>query len=433
MKPKLLFNFLLFFTLLLFGGGRLLATTDTVWHKESIADFNYIIFSPDDSKIAAFGKTFSSNQIAAIYNTADGSIDTILANYYRGVFNSNGSKLIMSGKFQIDVFDTQNWSKIDSFTNINRANESIDYNPVNNTIMEYDFNKGFIGIWNLDNHNLIDSIDLKADSNKINDGYVVENIFFGGIDRQYLVFDGAEVWFDIYNKQHDLPGIFIANPVTDSVIGKFEGDDKCYMSIDRRKAAQVGFHVNIFDIESGIKSDTLLINNNNVRYMSFTPDNCYLAVAYRFPYSADSSSLDIWDIQNKNIVHSYIVDPIQDFTSCAISNNSEYIVIANRADIYLFNLLTTNLTEKPKDSEEILYPNPSDKEINIDLSDLTISVNKIQILDINGNKVLESSDYSFSRENSKISIRINMLVSGTYFLNLFTGNKTITKKIIIKH
>ena len=172
---------------------------------------------------------------------------------------------------------------------------------------------------------------------------------------------------------------------------------------------------------------------NNVEYMSFTPDNRYLAVAKRYPYSADPSSIDIWDIQSKNIVHSYIVEPIQYFPCCAISNNGQYIIAANDGFVYLFNLLLTNIAKKPDDPNELIFPNPSDKEINIELSDLTESINKIQILDINGKIIKELNDSSFNQESGKINIRTNNLSSGTYFINLMTGKKVITKKIIIKH
>ncbi|WP_418603991.1 T9SS type A sorting domain-containing protein [Hwangdonia sp.] len=67
-----------------------------------------------------------------------------------------------------------------------------------------------------------------------------------------------------------------------------------------------------------------------------------------------------------------------------------------------------------------IYPNPVSQFINIKS---TIPLNIIQIYDVLGSKVLSTR---------KSKIKVNHLQSGIYLLKIFTYNKQVTKKIIIK-
>ena len=61
MKSKYTVFIAFFFTLLLFGGGRLLATTDTLWQSLYYGTTKQTQFSPDDSLLAVFETTGDYN------------------------------------------------------------------------------------------------------------------------------------------------------------------------------------------------------------------------------------------------------------------------------------------------------------------------------------------------------------------------------------
>ena len=82
------------------------------------------------------------------------------------------------------------------------------------------------------------------------------------------------------------------------------------------------------------------------------------------------------------------------------------------------------------DDEEILiYPNPTDDYINIELDHFEYKDLQIEISDING-KTIKRFDSNIEAEILKINIED--LKSGIYFLNLLENSERIlSKKIII--
>jgi sialate O-acetylesterase len=74
-----------------------------------------------------------------------------------------------------------------------------------------------------------------------------------------------------------------------------------------------------------------------------------------------------------------------------------------------------------------LYPNPTSDTINIILE--SIEETNVEIININGQRVLEYTNLT----SKEIVLNIkNILTSGFYFVKVTTGNKTQTRKLIVK-
>ncbi|MFD1161833.1 T9SS type A sorting domain-containing protein [Hwangdonia seohaensis] len=100
-------------------------------------------------------------------------------------------------------------------------------------------------------------------------------------------------------------------------------------------------------------------------------------------------------------------------------NVSNYHVSEGFIDNSLFKSLGMVDETIPRNSIKI-YPNPVSQFINIKS---TIPVNYTEVYDVLGSKILTTT---------KIKINVNHLQSGLYLLKIFSENKQVTKKIIIK-
>jgi hypothetical protein len=80
-----------------------------------------------------------------------------------------------------------------------------------------------------------------------------------------------------------------------------------------------------------------------------------------------------------------------------------------------------------KSSSFNIYPNPSNG--NITISSPGFEFNKIEVLNLNGQKVIEKTFETPVSRLSQLNINLN---SGFYILNLKNGNRKISKKLIIE-
>ncbi|MEN8928808.1 MAG: T9SS type A sorting domain-containing protein [Flavobacteriales bacterium] len=88
---------------------------------------------------------------------------------------------------------------------------------------------------------------------------------------------------------------------------------------------------------------------------------------------------------------------------------------------------TTSLGENMINIEASIYPNPSSGNFAILLNGADFSVSQLEIFDITGKQVMSSSLTS-----NKIEINTENWEKGLYFARISTGDKLITKKVIIQ-
>ena len=92
----------------------------------------------------------------------------------------------------------------------------------------------------------------------------------------------------------------------------------------------------------------------------------------------------------------------------------------------LCEIILTAVNDAKSDNHTKLYPNPATDKINISLTDSKPV--KIQVFDMSGNNVMESSTEG---TNNQISLKINDLPAGTYLLKKFDRNKYSTIKFSV--
>jgi len=86
------------------------------------------------------------------------------------------------------------------------------------------------------------------------------------------------------------------------------------------------------------------------------------------------------------------------------------------------NFETLSVGENILETVDIsIYPNPASEFINIES---TKTIDKIELYDLLGKRVLRTTETN--------QIKINHLPNGVYLLKVFSDNKSITKKIVIK-
>ncbi|HAG15109.1 MAG TPA: hypothetical protein DCG69_01095 [Bacteroidales bacterium] len=80
-----------------------------------------------------------------------------------------------------------------------------------------------------------------------------------------------------------------------------------------------------------------------------------------------------------------------------------------------------NLTSK----DLMVYPNPNDGKFYIQLKDSFVSNYKIEVFNLVGMKVLETTS-----STQKTEININLLKQGVYFVRVDDGKNIYTQKIV---
>lgn len=118
---------------------------------------------------------------------------------------------------------------------------------------------------------------------------------------------------------------------------------------------------------------------------------------------------DVWDWQS--------LGPDTTYRVVAMGQNANEVW--GEMATYTFKTLALNGIFGKDKSVFLIYPNPTSGRINIDGAE----IEKVEILNLNGAKVLES--------NSK-QMNIESLSAGQYLLRIFTQNGTSTHKIIKK-
>ncbi|MCD4736292.1 MAG: T9SS type A sorting domain-containing protein [Bacteroidales bacterium] len=145
-----------------------------------------------------------------------------------------------------------------------------------------------------------------------------------------------------------------------------------------------------------------------------------------------------WDFDNDTIVDSYEQNPThiyQDtgYYSVKLSIFGEDVLDhAIRYDYIRVDNLTSTDPGKNRDEEIFIYPNPVTDKINISFSTEPNEDINLYLYYVQGGLV---KLYNFQEENaqSPVSLPVNDLPNGVYFLKINTGEQLITKKIIINH
>jgi PKD repeat protein len=121
-------------------------------------------------------------------------------------------------------------------------------------------------------------------------------------------------------------------------------------------------------------------------------------------------------------------------TTCVLSDIFRLDGESNENDIINISVID-NSVSAIKDSEKevsmfTVYPNPNNGEFSFEIKDESI---KSKYIDINLSNVIGEVVHSAKQElvNGKVSINLNNLPKGTYFLNANTINKVYSSRVIV--
>jgi WD40 repeat protein len=161
--------------------------------------------------------------------------------------------------------------------------------------------------------------------------------------------------------------------------------------------------------------------------MKFIPNTQYLALSSN--YAPIDSLLAIVDINTGQIVaHDNFAGHFD------IDNSATHIINGISSRIRLDSIAYTSTAvhdDNPAGKINVIYPNPTDGSINIQVNEGNTSDLKIEIFDSNGNIVSRpKQDFQTDKENI-IHYNTQNLGSGVYYLRLSGGESSKTYKFII--
>jgi hypothetical protein len=95
---------------------------------------------------------------------------------------------------------------------------------------------------------------------------------------------------------------------------------------------------------------------------------------------------------------------------------------------YCINIATVNveLANGTNLNAVKIYPNPSNHFIYVDLSDLTVDINELVVMDITG-KIIETVAVGM---NTMLEINLDNYANGVYHIRIGTGTNSIVKQFV---
>jgi WD40 repeat protein len=404
---------------------------DLLWYK-NIPNTTYIYtvkFSNNSKMILC--ETDGTNKI---YSSTNGELlfDSVPANYFAN-FSLDDSHLIVPKDNKIIYFNLST-KKDDSYFEISK-------DTINSLILSKDqkygiatFRNGF-KIWDLVSGKIIRTKMITKDSASMESyygihGFIPEqnivlfsetNKYFNGIDPKgnikykyhkkmnlfdFTILDSIR---NIYDKIEDWDNFQYVNIYSLSNLGQYI----CYSYIGTDM-------IEIYEFPTmKLISKFNLFATYSIRDLKFSSDDKYLIVAQ----GSSGDNLTQWEVETGKLVNQR--GPAS-YNTLDLSPNDRYIATSGGNTLVSLRIPTTDITN-PKENQEILYPNPTNGFVNIKvpiLAELKITVNN-EIGDI----VLIPK--FIQTDPNTISIDLNRLVNGIYFLNLTANNFNQTYKVII--
>ena len=451
MKPKLLLTFFLFFTLLLFGGGRATATTDTLWKTLGYRPNNFS-FSPDDSLFVIFDDTGYSQRLA-ITNSYSGTIDTIIKTpntkneiaKLSGTYSNDGTKLFCGGKRDIEVYNTATWEKLTYFEQQYLDSSSSEQQTINNIQTSKDGKKIIAAIstlldindayriWDIETGKIDSTFNLPKysfDGKPIN---LLNHIYFGGENDEYFLTDG--IGGITYPKPESFAAVAIYDRYADTVIFSFYNSRLLAISPDRTKFVfgTPNDSIAIYDLLTKTYENFIVpsFGWSTINDISISSDNKYMAIAY----SINTLGIEVYDIQNKTLLKTILSQPILVYAKLALFSPQNNYLAGYIGYTYMFSKeIITDIAKRDDDTPVLqLYPNPSGNTVNFGINLPNAEKLTIKICDENGNDVKQLEDREFNTGNYIYNLSTDDLTSGMYIITLKSNSNVYTKKFIVKH
>ncbi|MBW7867409.1 MAG: T9SS type A sorting domain-containing protein [Brumimicrobium sp.] len=138
----------------------------------------------------------------------------------------------------------------------------------------------------------------------------------------------------------------------------------------------------------------------------------------------DNAEMDFIDLDR--YVYSYEGNRIKKMTSERWNGTTWKSYFGDDQTVFYYDGNTTGIDELSK-NEFTVYPNPATDNIQIKMDNNMIS--RVEILDLNGRVVFNNQT---PIKASSMTIPVNQLEDGTYFVKVQSGDQIGTKKIIVR-
>ncbi len=272
--------------------------------------------------------------------------------------------------------------------------------------------------------------DNMADYNGLPGNWFVANFANSGADSLEVVAMSSS-WLSNFangNRNHmQLPGLYIAD--TNAVLSWRSAPALGALYMDGYTVIASTDSLCLYYVGGGCPYDTLLhfaqnINNNETQFSSGIQHQTFdlnvainITTSTQYPGLLTPSQVSLRDYAGQRIFINFLHN----------SDDDNYIAID---DILIKGTkVITDIEEVGSTSEETfkLYPNPSNKEINLDLSTLKSSVQNIRIYSSLGQEVLSVISNNYNKTET---IDISTLNKGIYFVNILTDNGLLSSQFV---
>jgi hypothetical protein len=159
-----------------------------------------------------------------------------------------------------------------------------------------------------------------------------------------------------------------------------------------------------------------------------------LAFSRNDSFVVDASNLTkIWNIQEKTLVHTYNF-PYQGYANLDVSSDNMKIIAPNNMITTMLRARWTPVTSTEEENDDIeaifISPNPANNELKINLDKSYNKYYKIQIFNLEGEKVKELEKDKITSNNQTV-IDCSDLSSGVYYIRFESNKISKVLKVII--
>lgn len=98
-------------------------------------------------------------------------------------------------------------------------------------------------------------------------------------------------------------------------------------------------------------------------------------------------------------------------------------------DLNITRSVLSGIENEESDAQILMYPNPADVFVTIDLQQFTGKVNQIDLWDVNGNQLYSEK---VAQNKHTVMLPLNGISSGVYMIRIYTDKEIITKKLVVE-
>jgi len=388
---------------------------DTVWTNKTdeMQGFSSVQFIKNDEIIVA------QSGYTIFYDAIDGKeIYRLLGGNAPVFFNEDKNFLrLNNGRKIVEIFDTETYQIIGELESDDLSVGSLKISKDENLLIGVVTNG--LRVWDMNTKKI-----LRTKTQELSTSLTGMSIFgidfinnttiVAGVRKDYKinvgsVFTNEKILFDLES--------------LDS-IGNY-GDKGYIFSVSQNKKyiAYGKNGVEIYSLETGKLISTIPINSLSLTGMEFSNDEKFIVTSSTTP----ANQLAIWSVETGKQLYEY---PSGSVSCLAISSNNKFICSASGRSIGKWKITDQMLSVEEQNQNTIIYPNPTNGNLEIKYNINRPDVFQYEITNING-QVLLLNHLGFKNigQNTDV-IQVETLARGNYNLRLFSTQDNINFKFI---